>query len=170
MFKHFLKKLAKFNFQKLKNVGFFDLLLYYDDKQSEYQQYQLIVGVILKSFKKGSEVDFNVALELLSKIAYQDKNLVDKEGKVNFISSLATSLFLFLFDDMFKNFDLDSLSLAFLRVNDYNKKKSVFNLIELYSFYRGVFNRNDNLKSLPKPITEKVYELKNVILNSRYGR
>ena len=71
---------------------------------------------------------------------------------------------------MFKNFDLDSLSLAFLRVNDYNKKKSVLNLIELYSFYRELFNINDNLKSLPKPITEKVSKLKNEILNSRYGR
>lgn len=75
-----------------------------------------------------------------------------------------------LFDNMFKNFDLDSLSLAFLRVNDYNKKKSVLNLIELYSFYRELFNINDNLKSLPKPITEKVSKLKNEILNSRYGR
>ena len=27
LFKHFLKKLAKFNFQKLKNIGVFDLLL-----------------------------------------------------------------------------------------------------------------------------------------------
>lgn len=170
LFKHFLKKLTKFNFQKLKNIGVFDLLLYSDDDQKEHQQYQQIVSAILKSFKKGSEVDFNIALELLSKIAYQDKNPVDKEGKVNFISSHATSLFLSLFDNMFKNFDLDSLSLVFLRVNDYNKRKSVFNLIELYSFYRGVFNRNDNLKSLPKPIIEKVSELKNVILNSRYGK
>lgn len=79
-------------------------------------------------------------------------------------------IFLSLFDNMFKNFDLDSLSLAFLRVNDYDKRKSVLNLIELYSFYRELFNINDNLKSLPKPITEKVSKLKNEILNSRYGR
>ena len=165
LFKHFLKKLAKFNFQKLKNIGVFDLLLYSDGDQGERQQYQLIVSAILKSFKKGSSVDFNVALELLSKIIYQDKY-----EKVDFISLHAISLFMSLFDSMFKNFDLESLSLAFLSVNDYNKKKSVFNLIELYSFYRGIFNRNDNLKSLPKSIATKVSELKNVIFNSRYGR
>ena len=163
LFKHFLKKLAKFNFQKLKNIGVFDLLLYSDGDQGERQQYQLIVSAILKSFKKGSSVDFNVALELLSKIIYQYE-------KVDFISLHAISLFMSLFDSMFKNFDLESLSLAFLSVNDYNKKKSVFNLIELYSFYRGIFNRNDNLKSLPKSIATKVSELKNVIFNSRYGR
>lgn len=160
LFKHFLKKLAKFNFQKLKNIGVFDLLLYSDDDQKGHQQYQQIVSAILKSFKKGSEVDFKVALELLSKIA----------KKVNFISSPTILLFKSLFDNMFKNFDLDSLSLEFLRANDYNKRKSVFNLIELYSFYRELFNINDNLKSLPKPITEKVSKLKNEILNSRYGR
>lgn len=165
LFKHFLKKLAKFNFQKLKNIGVFDLLLYSDGDQGERQQYQLIVSAISKSFKKGSSFDFNVALELLSKIVCQDK-----EQKVDFISSHAISLFMSLFDSMFKNFDLESLSLAFLRVNDHNKRKSVFNLIELYSFYRGIFNRNDNLKSLPKLITEKVSKLKNEILNSRYGR
>ena len=75
-----------------------------------------------------------------------------------------------LFDNMFKNFDLDSLSLAFLRVNDYDKRKSVLNLIELYSFYKGIFNRNNNLKSLPKQITEKVSKLKNEIFNSRYRK
>ena len=160
LFKHFLKKLAKFNFQKLKNIGVFDLLLYSDDDQKGHQQYQQIVSAILKSFKKGSEVDFKVALELLSKIA----------KKVNFISSPTILLFKSLFDNLFKNFDLDSLSLEFLRANDYNKRKSVFNLIELYSFYRELFNINDNLKSLPKPITEKVSKLKNEILNSRYGR
>lgn len=160
LFKHFLKKLTKFNFQKLKNIGVFDLLLYYDGDQREHQQYQLIVSAILKSFKKGLGVDFNIALELLSKIA----------KKVNFISSPTILLFKSLFDNMFKNFDLDSLSLEFLRANDYNKRKSVFNLIELYSFYRELFNINDNLKSLPKPITEKVSKLKNEILNSRYGR
>lgn len=160
LFKHFLKKLTKFNFQKLKNIGVFDLLLYSDGDQREHQQYQLIVSAILKSFKKGSEVDFKIALELLSKIA----------KKVNFISSPTILLFKSLFDNMFKNFDLDSLSLEFLRANDYNKRKSVFNLIELYSFYRELFNINDNLKSLPKPITEKVSKLKNEILNSRYGR
>lgn len=160
LFKHFLKKLTKFNFQKLKNIGVFDLLLYSDGDQREHQQYQLIVSAILKSFKKGLGVDFNIALELLSKIA----------KKVNFISSPAILLFKSLFDNMFKNFDLDSLSLEFLRANDYNKRKSVFNLIELYSFYRELFNINDNLKSLPKPITEKVSKLKNEILNSRYGR
>ena len=166
LFKHFLKKLAKFNFQKLKNIGVFDLLLYSDGDHGEHQQYQLIVSAILKSFKKGSSVDFNVALELLSKIVYQDK-----DEKVDFIlSSHAISLFMSLFDSIFKNFDLESLSLAFLRVNDHNKRKSVFNLIELYSFYRGIFNKNDNLKSLPKLITEKVSKLKNEILNSRYGR
>ncbi len=160
LFKHFLKKLTKFNFQKLKNIGVFDLLLYSDGDQREHQQYQLIVSAILKSFKKGLGVDFNIALELLSKIA----------KKVNFISSPTILLFKSLFDNMFKNFDLDSLSLEFLRANDYNKRKSVFNLIELYSFYRELFNINDNLKSLPKPITEKVSKLKNEILNSRYGR
>lgn len=160
LFKHFLKKLTKFNFQKLKNIGVFDLLLYSDGDQREHQQYQLIVSVILKSFKKGLGVDFNITLELLSKIA----------KKVNFISSPTILLFKSLFDNMFKNFDLDSLSLEFLRANDYNKRKSVFNLIELYSFYRELFNINDNLKSLPKPITEKVSKLKNEILNSRYGR
>lgn len=160
LFKHFLKKLTKFNFQKLKNIGVFDLLLYSDGDQREHQQYQLIVSAILKSFKKGSGVDFNIALELLSKIA----------KKVNFISSTTIPLFKSLFDNMFKNFDLDSLSLEFLRANNYNKRKSVFNLIELYSFYRELFNINDNLKSLPKPITEKVSKLKNEILNSRYGR
>ena len=159
LFKHFLKKLTKFNFQKLKNIGVFDLLLYSDGDQREHQQYQLIVSAILKSFKKGLGVDFNIALELLSKIA----------KKVNFISSPTILLFKSLFDNMFKNFDLDSLSLEFLRANDYNKRKSVFNLIELYSFYRELFNINDNLKSLPKPITEKVSKLKNEILNSRYG-
>lgn len=160
LFKHFLKKLTKFNFQKLKNIGVFDLLLYSDGDQREQQQYQLIVSAILKSFKKGLGVDFNIALELLSKIA----------KKVNFISSPTILLFKSLFDNMFKNFDLDFLSLEFLRANDYNKRKSVFNLIELYSFYRELFNINDNLKSLPKPITEKVSKLKNEILNSRYGR
>lgn len=155
-----MKKLTKFNFQKLKNIGVFDLLLYSDGDQREHQQYQLIVSAILKSFKKGLGVDFNIALELLSKIA----------KKVNFISSPTILLFKSLFDNMFKNFDLDSLSLEFLRANDYNKRKSVFNLIELYSFYRELFNINDNLKSLPKPITEKVSKLKNEILNSRYGR
>lgn len=160
LFKHFLKKLTKFNFQKLKNIGVFDLLLYSDGDQREHQQYQLIVSAILKSFKKGLGVDFNIALELLSKIA----------KKVNFISSPTILLFKSLFDNMFKNFDLDSLSLEFLRANDYNKRKSVFNLIELYSFYRELFNINDNLKSLPKPITEKISKLKNEILNSRYGR
>lgn len=160
LFKHFLKKLTKFNFQKLKNIGVFDLLLYSDGDQREHQQYQLIVSAILKSFKKGLGVDFNITLELLSKIA----------KKVNFISSPTILLFKSLFDNMFKNFDLDSLSLEFLRANDYNKRKSVFNLIELYSFYRELFNINDNLKSLPKPITEKVSKLKNEILNSRYGR
>ena len=134
--------------------------MYSDGDQREHQQYQLIVSAILKSFKKGLGVDFNIALELLSKIA----------KKVNFISSPTILLFKSLFDNMFKNFDLDSLSLEFLRANDYNKRKSVFNLIELYSFYRELFNINDNLKSLPKPITEKVSKLKNEILNSRYGR
>lgn len=160
LFKHFLKKLAKFNFQKLKNIGAFDLLLYSDGEQKEHQQYQQIVSAILKSFKKGSGVDFNIALDLLLKIA----------KRVNFIHSTTIPLFMSLFDNMFKNFDLDSLSLAFLRINDYNKRKSVFNLIELYSFYREIFNNNDNLKSLPKPITEKVSKLKNEILNSRYGK
>lgn len=170
LFKHFLKKLAKFNFQKLKNIGVFDLLLYSDDDQKEHQQYQQIVGAILKSFKKGLSVNFNITLELLSKITYQDKNPVDKEGDINVVSSHAISLFLLLFDNMFKNFNLDSLSLAFLRVNDYDKRKSVLNLIELYSFYKGIFNRNNNLKSLPKQITEKVSKLKNEILNSRYRK